>query len=303
MARPKPQVKIKRSNTQAPTSLLPGELGVNLATNTLYVGNTSNTPIPILAEVSADKTLGGLNASDNKLSTQNAAYRYIQSGLIQLNSAKTMLDLYVPAVQVNTANTIQNIELGSAFDADTGDPEDVDGYVTDYGTNLQIRDSQLPSPPDSGFFQKDKDEYILHVTYSVYFTCIDENSISTEGTGLAYWRSAGLRVINTTTPSQVTYYGIHTIPPCIGTAASPLPTMISGSATVRLPRYTSGGNRWELQLVYHVRSVDQTISVGTGDANHGFANTVPLNHSIDANFTPNVTGIRIQIIKLGESVN
>jgi hypothetical protein len=71
-----------------------------------------------------------------------------------------------------------------------------------------------------------------------------------------------------------------------------LPTLLTGNATVRLPKYVQGVSEWELQLVYQIRSVDQSMEAGTGGPNQGIND--PL---ISAG-----RGIRLQIVKLSESI-
>jgi hypothetical protein len=280
MARPKPIVKIKRGNTTPTTQLTAGELGVDLATNRLYIGIASpGSAVAIGAEVDTAITLGGTNTSDNKIATEKAAKDYITSKLIagpQL--PKDTLFATILANQANQSSTLQNIDLSSA--------------VITQSTNMNLQREDPNIPLNTGFFQTIKTEMILNVTYSLQISAVDANAIGPEGTNIGYWRLAGLRVIDTNTPANVTYYGMQVVLPVIGTASfSSLPTLISGNACVRLPKYVSGGTQWELQLVYQIRSNDLLLDIGTGGSNN----------SVNDPEIGAAKGIRIQIVKISES--
>lgn len=278
MARPKPIVKIKRGITTPTTQLTAGELGVDLATNRLYIGNNSGVPVAIGAEVDTANTLG---TSDNKIATEKAAKEYITSKLATAPQLpKDTLFATIFANQANSGVQLQNIELSS----------DQTQISQSANMNLQIVD--LNSPLYSGFFQTTKTEMILNVTYSLQISAI--NTATLEGTNLGYWRLAGLRVIDTNATANVTYYGMQVVLPVIGNTSAPtfpLPTLISGNACVRLPKYVSGGTQWELQLVYQLRSTDSLLDIGTGGSNN-IVNDPPIAAA---------KGIRIQIVKLSES--
>ena len=280
MASPKPIVKIKRGITPPTTQLTAGELGVDLATNRLYIGNNIGVPVAIGAEVDTAITLGGTNTSDNKIATEKAAKDYITSKLVAGTQAPkdtlfATISANTPAV--NASPVPQNIDLSSAVIAQSTN------------MNLQIEDPIIPL--NTGFFQTAKTEMILNVTYSLQISAI--NAVLQEGTNNGYWRLAGLRVIDTNTPANVTYYGMQVVLPVIGTndPLFPLPTLISGNACVKLPKYVSGGTQWELQLVYQLRSFDPQLDIGTGGP-HNIVNDPPI---------ADAKGIRIQIVKLSES--
>ena len=281
MARPKPIVKIKRGITTPTTQLTAGELGVDLATNRLYIGNNIGVAVAIGAEVDTAITLGGTTTSDNKIATEKAAKEYITSTLVAGTQAPK--DTLFATISVNTpaANASpvpQNIDLSSAVIAQS--------------TNMNLLRADPNSNP-TGFYQTTKTEMILNVTYSLQISAV--NFVVQEGTNNGYWRLAGLRVIDTNTPANVTYYGMQVVLPVIGSTTSnptfPLPTLISGNACVRLPKYVSGGTQWELQLVYQLRSFDSLLDIGTGGSNN-IANDPPI---------ADAKGIRIQIVKLSES--
>ena len=277
MARPKPIVKIKRGITPPTTQLTAGELGVDLATNRLYIGNNIGVPVAIGAEVDTAITLGGTNTSDNKIATEKAAKDYITSKLVAGTQAPK--DTLFATISYNPANSgvqLQNIDLSSA--------------VIEQSANMNLLRADPNSNP-TGFFQTTKTEMILNVTYSLQISAI--NAVLQEGTNNGYWRLAGLRVIDTNTPANVTYYGMQVVLPVIGTndPLFPLPTLISGNACVRLPKYVSGGTQWELQLVYQLRSFDPQLDIGTGGP-HNIVNDPPI---------ADAKGIRIQIVKLSES--
>ena len=277
MASPKPIVKIKRGITPPTTQLTAGELGVDLATNRLYIGNNIGVPVAIGAEVDTAITLGGTNTSDNKIATEKAAKEYITSKLVAGTQAPK--DTLFATISYNPANSgvqLQNIDLSSA--------------VIEQSANMNLLRADPNSNP-TGFFQTTKTEMILNVTYSLQISAI--NAVLQEGTNNGYWRLAGLRVIDTNTPANVTYYGMQVVLPVIGTndPLFPLPTLISGNACVRLPKYVSGGTQWELQLVYQLRSFDPQLDIGTGGP-HNIVNDPPI---------ADAKGIRIQIVKLSES--
>ena len=280
MASPKPIVKIKRGNTTPTTQLTAGELGVDLATNRLYIGIASpGNAVTIGAEVDTAITLGGTNTSDNKIATEKAAKDYITSKLIA--GPQLPKDTLFATISANPANAgvqLQNIDLSSAQISQSAN------------MNLQIDDPNAGSLT-TGFFQTTKTEMILNVTYSLQISALDDNAIGPEGTSIGFWRLAGLRVIDTKTPTNVTYYGMQVVLPVIGTSPISLPTLISGNACVRLPKYVSGGTQWELQLVYQIRSNDLSLDIGTGGSNN-FVNDPPIGAA---------KGIRIQIVKISES--
>ena len=278
MASPKPIVKIKRGITTPTTQLAAGELGVDLATNRLYIGNNIGVPVAIGAEVDTAITLGGTNTSDNKIATEKAAKDYITSKLVAGTQApKDTLFATILANQANQSSLLQNIDLSSAIIAQS--------------TNMNLQ-RDLVSTETTGFFQTTKTEMILNVTYSLQISEVDvNNAIGPEGTNIGYWRLAGLRVIDTNTPTNVTYYGMQVVLPVIGTSPISLPTLISGNACVRLPKYVSGVNQWELQLVYQIRSNDGLLDIGTGGSNN-FVNDPEIGAA---------KGIRIQIVKISET--
>lgn len=280
MASPKPIVKIKRGNTPPTTQLAAGELGVNLATNRLYIGIASpGSAVAIGAEVDTAITLGGTNTSDNKIATEKAAKDYITSKLVAGTQApKDTLFATISHNQANQSFQLQNIDLS--------------GALISQSTNMNLQ-SVLVSTESTGFFQTAKTEMILNVTYSLQISAVDvdSNAIELEGTNIGFWRLAGLRVIDTNATANVTYYGMQVVLPVIGTSPISLPTLISGNACVRLPKYVSGGTQWELQLVYQIRSNDGLLDIGTGGPNN-FVNDPEIGAA---------KGIRIQIVKISES--
>jgi hypothetical protein len=282
MARPKPIVKIKRGIIPPTTQLTAGELGVDLATNRLYIGIASpGSAVTIGAEVDTAITLGGTTTSDNKIATEKAAKDYITSKLVV--GPQLPKDTLFATILANPANSgvqLQNIDLSSA--------------LISQSTNMNLLRADPNSNP-TGFYQTTKTEMILNVTYSLQISAINTGTL--EGTNNGYWRLAGLRVIDTNTnntTSLTTYYGMQVVLPVIGNTSVPtfpLPTLISGNACVRLPKYVSGGTQWELQLVYQLRSTDGSLDIGTGGSNN-IVNDPPIAAA---------KGIRIQIVKLSET--
>lgn len=260
----KPILKIKRGNNSVPPGLTAGELAVDLTQNRLYVGNNSSIPIPIGCAVSTDVTLGGsvANSSDNLIATQKAANiflaDYASGGIASVGSGDI---LFATIDEYNISSfspEYQYIPLDS-----------IETQIVQYnGMNLQYFDEV--SPFYSGFFQTTKTEMILQANYSVYVTPISEFS-GGEGTATpGYWRSFGFRVINTRVstgnPSpDVIHYGMQVVNPAIGNSLLPLPTLINGTALIRLPKSTlTGPNQsvWELQFVYKTNTYFNTIYGG-----------------------------------------
>lgn len=283
MTRPKPILKIKRNTNFTPSNQLqPAELGVDLGTNKLYIGNSSGVSVPIASEISYDVNLGGTTPSDNLIPTQKASREYILSKISGVAGLPENKDTFIAtrtAYPINSSGILDYIDFSA--------------FTIQQSPTFGL---QLSEPFQSGLVQTLKDEMFLNVTYSLHITSIDNNAMVSEGTSLGYWRLAGIRVINNTNPTQVSYYGIQALPPVIGDTSptiNPLPTLLSGSATVRLPKYVSGVSEWELQLIFQVRSVDGNLDIGTGGSNMGINNPIIANGK----------GIRIQIVKMLESVN
>ena len=283
MTRPKPILKIKRNTNFTPSNQLqPAELGVDLGTNKLYIGNSSGVSVPIAAQISSDVTLGGSTPSDNLLATQKASREYILSKISGVAGTLDGKDTFIAtrtAYPINSSAILEYIDFS--------------GFTIQQSPTFGL---QLSEPLQSGLIQTIKNEMFLNVSYSMHITSIDNNAMVTEGTSLGYWRLSGIRVINTLNPTQVTYYAVQALPPVIGDTSptiNPLPTLLSGNATVRLPRYVSGVSQWELQLIFQVRSVDGSLDIGTGGSNMGINNPIIADGK----------GIRIQIVKMLESVN
>jgi len=279
----KPILKIKRNTNFTPptNSLSSGELAVDLGTNTLYVGSSTGVSVPIAAEVSYDSALGGLNSSDNKIVSQKAARDYLISGGF-LAGTQDFKDNLI------ATRTYYPVSTGTSIE-----PIDFSGFTIQQTANLNL---QISEPFQTGLIQTVKNEMFLNVNYSAHITSIDNNAIITEGTTVGYWRFFALRVIDTLVgPSTAVYYATQIKPPAIGDTTpviNPLPTLISGNAIIKLPKYISGSSEWELQLVYRVRSVDLSMDIGTGGWNQGINDPI----------ISSSAGIRLQIVKLSESI-
>jgi len=272
-----PILKIKRNTNFTPTTqLINSELGVDLGLNKLYIGNTSNISVPIAALIDADISLGDNLSSDDKIPTQHAAKIYVDTRPMSPQTPKDVLLATISGQPLNNSSIIQNIDLSSAIIAQSAN------------MNLQIDDPNTGSLT-TGFFQTTKTEMHLNVNYSIQISSIDTNATSTEGVNIGYWRIAGIRVIDTKNPTNVYYYGMQASIPVIGDPTNPLPTLISGNASIRLPKYTSNVNQWEVQLVYQTRSVDQTLTAGD------------LTNGINDPILGTAKAIRIQITKLAET--
>lgn len=284
MARPKPRLKIKRNVNFTPTTqLTPGELGVDLGQNKLYVGNSTGTAaIPIAAAVSIDPALGGSTPSDNLIATEKAVKTYVSTLSAPPATSREIFIGTVGSNVLNSSSTLDVIDFSSMVFTQT--------------PNMNLKLVDPVDPLVYGFFQDTKNEMYLNVNYSIHFQSISSNALSTEANALGYWRLAGLRLINTTTPTNNTYYyGMSTTAPVIGgivANTASLPTLMSGNAVIRLPRYTPT-TTWRLQLIYRIRSADSILNAGDVSSN-------TTDYRNDPVFGVG-TAIRIQVTKLGEN--
>lgn len=279
-----PVLKIKRNVNTFPTGLTPAELAVDLGIKKLYVGNNSAVSIPISAQVSSDATLGGNNASHDVISTQNAIKTYIDNTLVN-NPPPTAPSKETLLARFTGQALASNVELSL-----TNQFELYNTPIITQTANMGIQIEAPDDPVSSGFFQTTKTSMTLNVNYSVYLSSVDTNVITTEGTNLGTFRLVGLRLINKSN-STANYYGVQTVLPAIGNenvgGLQGLPTLINGNATIVLPKYTSI-SRWEIQLVYQVRSNDSTLFMGN------------LLDNVADPLVSDGYGVRIEMIKLGE---
>jgi hypothetical protein len=279
-----PILKIKRNVNTFPTGLTPGELAVDLGIKKLYVGNNSSVSIPISAQVSSDVTLGGSNASHDVISTQNAIKTYIDNTLIN-NPPPVAPPKETLLARFTGQQLISNVAI-----TPTNQFELYNTPIITQTANMGIQIEDPNDPVSSGFFQTTKTSMTLNVNYSVYFSSVDTSVIAAEGTNLGTFRLVGLRLINKSN-STANYYGIQTVLPAIGNenvgGLQGLPTLINGNATIVLPKYTSTA-KWEIQLIYQVRSNDSTLFMGN-----------LLDNVIDPVVSDGY-GVRIEMIKLGE---
>lgn len=283
MARPNPRLKIKRNVNFIPTTQLsPSELAVDLGQNRFYVGNDLGTAVPIGAAVSSDASLGGLAPSDNLIATEQAIKTYVSTLSSPSATARETLIATIGTNVLNSSSTLEAIDFSSIV------------YTQTPNMNLKVEDPADPST--MGFFQDTKTQMFLNVNYSIHFQSISNSVLSTEANSLGYWRMSALRLINTSNPTNNTfYYGAVTTPPVIGgiiANTASLPTMMSGNATIRLPQFTQTA-KWRLQLIYRIRSAD--TSLNAGDVSSGTS---------DFRNDPVIgvgKAIRIQMTKLGEN--
>jgi hypothetical protein len=279
-----PILKIKRNVNTFPTGLTPGELAVDLGIKKLYVGNNSSVSIPISAQVSSDVTLGGSNASHDVISTQNAIKTYIDNTLIN-NPPPVAPPKETLLARFTGQQLISNVAI-----TPTNQFELYNTPIITQTANMGIQIEDPNDPVSSGFFQTTKTSMTLNVNYSVYLSSVDTSVIAAEGTNLGTFRLVGLRLINKSN-STANYYGIQTVLPAIGNenvgGLQGLPTLINGNATIVLPKYTSTA-KWEIQLIYQVRSNDSTLFMGN-----------LLDNVIDPVVSDGY-GVRIEMIKLGE---
>lgn len=279
-----PIVKIKREINKFPTTLTSAELGVDLGINKLYIGNSVGVSIPISAEISDDVNLSGVNANHNRIPTQKAAKTYIQNNINpspppgDAPARDTFFARFTGRGVVSNATTMELFEL-------YGDP------VIQQSPNMGIQIEDPNAPLNTGFLQTSKSQMTLQVNYNLTISSVDSNVITQEGSNLPVHRMIGMRVINKSAPTNVSYYGMQTFLPAIASDITPvsgLPTLVNGSAVVNLPRYIYGVQEWELQLVYRFRSFD--LSLGISDLTNGVNDPI----------LTNGYAMRVQMVKLAE---
>ena len=283
MTRPNPIVKIKRNTNFTPSSLEAGELGVDLGRNLLYIGNSSNQPIPIAAEVSPDATLGGINPSDNKTVTEKAAKSYIDSAGTVAGEQNYTYERLISSRDYFPANS-----------SATRDYIDLSPLIFESTQNMNINLSTF----QSGFIQNSYNHMILNVNYSIRISSIDTSGFPNpsveEGTNLGYWRLIGFRLLNGDPFNYTTeeFYGINITPAAIGgtTTGTGLPTLINGDFIIDLPKWIEGETEWELQMIYQIRSADPNMGLGSGGENDG----------INLPEIAPISSIRIEMVKLAE---
>ena len=67
-------IQIKRSTANVPNTLNYGELAYSFASNTLYIGNTTNNVIPITDQLTANVARLAYTQANNAYAEANAAY-------------------------------------------------------------------------------------------------------------------------------------------------------------------------------------------------------------------------------------
>lgn len=263
------------------SGLSAGELGVDLGNNVFYIGNNLGKAITFGCPVDADVNLGSV-ASNFKIPTQKAVKTYVDTNVttapppvaapketfiatfdgrsITSNVAYQFFEIYAVTSIAQTTN------MGILYNDQTG----------------------------TGFYQTSKNFMMLYVNYSLVISSVDSNAIVAEGSTLNAHRSIGLRVINKTNPTATNgtvYYGLKSFLPAIGSevAAAGLPTLVSGNAVVKLPKYIAGSAEWELQLIYKVRSQDLTLAIAD------------MNNGVNDPAIATGNGLKIEMVKLSES--
>lgn len=299
----KPILKIKRGNARPsdysvttfnPPDLPPysvqsglsaGELGIDTVNNVFYIGNNSRKAITFGCPIDPDVTLGSV-PSNFKIPTQKAVKTYVDT-----NVTPSPPPPAAPKERFLASFNGRNV-------TSNGDIDFFEIYAVTTLEQTQNMGILYNSQVGSGFYQTSKAYMILHVNYSLVISSVDTNALrppSGEGNILNAHRLVGLRVINKTNPTgtgQTIYYGINSILPVIGSneAADPLglPTLVTGSAVVRLPKFISNTSEWELQLVYKFRSQD--LSLAIADMSNG----------VNDPQIANGYGLRIEMLKLFE---
>lgn len=299
----KPILKIKRGNARPsdysvttfnPPNLPPysvqsglsaGELGIDTTNNVFYIGNNARKAITFGCPIDADVTLGSV-PSNLKVPTQKAVKTYVDT-----NVTPSPPPILAPKERFLASFTGRDVTSNVDFQ-----------FFEIYAVNTLEQTANMGilynSQVGSGFYQTSKTYMILHVNYSLVISSIDTNALrppSGEGNILNAHRVVGLRAINKTNPTgtnQTIYYAMNSMLPVIGSdgAVDPLglPTLVTGSAIIRLPRFVENTAEWELQLVYKFRSQD--LSLGIANMDNG----------VNDPQISNGYGLRIEMLKLFE---
>lgn len=290
---PTPIIKLKRGNNQIPSTLFIAELGVDLGTNRLYVGNIEGVPIPIGAEVSGVTFLG---PSNNKIPTQNAVKKYVDAKLGSLAATEKpylqvrLNDNTLTTLGYNTGNIVQAIDTAN--------------FITEsfFGTS-GLQWTNTPNGFDNGFFQTSKDKMVFAVNYNVNISPPNNGTpVNTEFGTPGVFRGFGIRVVDENggfvgqNPIVAKYYGTKVQVPILTTISTyGRPTRQSANCIVELPKYTDT-NQWKLQLFTWVRSADTDglLEIGAPESPEPSVNDPALQPGY---------ALRIEFIKLSETVN
>lgn len=307
MPRPNPIIKLKRNSTVAPTVLQPGELAVSYSNNRIYVGNDSNTPIPIAAQVRNTLSGPSVTADDNFITTQRAVKDYVSSVVSPPS---------IPKGYALAQGYGQQISFGAN-----------QRYFTELGFYdiIQDADTFLTSAPGTGIINISITAVTLAVTYSIHIQSPDfawpntnpVDYVLTEANSNYTYRRTGifLKQTNTITNTVLSteYFGIQTQYPIFCTdqieynSGRGLPTMMNGSAVIKLPSSTASGSQWEIGLFTDVRTTEgasQNLFAGDPDGvvatNFGFANgAIGINDPPMSNLTlAGPVGIKLEMLKI-----
>jgi len=292
-----PILKIKRQTVIEtgiqPTTLTQGELAVDLISNRFYVGtDVVGTSVPISTKVVDDATFPSTN--DSYVATEKGIKTYLQNNYNPSSISvppKNVFSMRIPFSDVNL--------FGDQYDLSPNLATEGFNYFIDLNTNnfIKIGENFDLNQFGTGLYQTTAKNMFLHVNYSVSIKSVSTTNMASE-TNINFWRSFGMYVIDINNNIK-TYYGVQTSPPVIGTPTG-LPTMLNGSAIVKLPKYRYGSltndggifQPWELRFFSQIRSSD-TMYIGNIQSGSG-VNDPTLRDDYK---------IKIEIVKLTEELD
>jgi hypothetical protein len=245
-------LKIKRTASGVPSVPLPrGQLAFDYATNTLFVGNSTNAGVSVGREVYGETGADlFFNAYDNSWPTQEATKTYIDTTLGQYGQVDAGLQYLgitanrQPVAYSETTDTVIEWSTSTIYEQS----EDV---------GIQIYDENAPFY--EGFFQTEVDLMYVRVSYNLFLGDIGQVQDTFPGaddyTNAA--RFCAIRLVNRA--DHVEYFGAQKIPPLTMSRndlnnSERRATIVSGTAVVPLPRRTPE-NLWEIQIVTRWKTI------------------------------------------------
>jgi hypothetical protein len=279
------RIQIKRTNNgTAPATLPRGELAFDYFTKTLFVGNASNLGVPIGREIYGETGADlFLEAYDEAWPTQESSKEYIDSivGQYQFES-KVIEYLGITANrQLVSSSTVTDTVIDWTNSTIYEETENV---------GIKIYDITDIWQDYTGFFQTEEDIMYVRVSYSLLLSDIGQSG--TDGYSTAS-RFCAIKLLDKQDPtnSSTMYYGAQKVPPSLSNSAISavrLPTMVSGTAIVPLPRRTAN-NSWEIQIVTRWITNGSFGNLYVGGVNDPNAYDVPIDEG---------NGINVQLQRL-----
>ena len=240
-------IRIKRTNSgNFDPSITRGELNYDYFTNTLFVGTGDGTAVRIARKV--DGATGAnlfLPENDDLIATQESAKAYIDSIIDPLGSGESPTYEYLgvtasrqPVAYSLSTDTVVNWASATIYEQ------------TD-NVGLKFYDVNDIFPDYAGFFQDEVDIMYVKVNYSLLLSDVGENDVAGDTYENAS-RFCAIKLLDKFNEANTTrYFGAQKVPPSLSSrliGSYRLPTMVSGTGIVPLPRRTAE-NPWEIQIV------------------------------------------------------